>query len=322
MKNIFPSAEKHRRLSEMTREDWLAARREGIGGSDAAAILGMSPYESAYDVWLDKTGRTESKEVSLPMMLGQELEETVARLWAAESSKRVMRSGFMYRSCDHKWMLANVDRVVVGENAGLECKTTSSLTNIRRLKSGDFPDTYYAQCVHYMAVTGADRWYLAILELGCSPKFHMFTLDRDQEEIALLIENEREFWENHVLTGTAPAPSGTDNTDDYIKEQYPQAETDEPVGLYGMETDMRRYQELKSEIKALEREVKEIEQKLKLSLGDASKGIAQGYTVTWGNYSRAGGYDTDKLADEFPEAAAACRKPDTTYRRFNIKEDK
>ena len=321
-RKIFPAADRSVRLADMSREEWLLARWTGIGGSDAAAILGMNPWSSPYDVWLDKTGRAEPKEVNLAMMIGNELEEAVARLWCSETGKQCHRSGFMFSNNENSWQLANVDRMVNGENAGLECKTTSSLSNIRKLKSGDFPDTYYAQCVHYLAVTGADRWYLAILELGTSPKFHSFVLERDEAEIELLTKTERDFWECHVLKGEPPAPSGTEATDEYIKKEYPKAENDEPVGLYGMENDIETYLLLKNRIKTEQKSADALEQKIKLQLGKASTGLANGYTVTWKTVTRAGGVDAEKLAANYPAALAACKKADISYRNFNIKEEK
>lgn len=320
-KKIFPCADRAVRISDMSRDDWLIARRTGIGGSDAAAIVGLNPYSSPYDVWLDKTGKTEPKEQNLSMRIGVELEETVARLWCAETGKQCHRSGFMFSNNENPWQLANVDRVVTGENAGLECKTTSSLSNIRKLKTGDFPDSYYAQCVHYMAVTGADRWYLGILELGCSPKFHSFVLERDESEIRILTESERIFWEDHVLINVPPEPSGTKATDEYIKKQYPKAdENAEPVALYGMENDIADYYSIKQRIKTEQESADALEQKIKLQLGSASTGLARGYTVTWDSRSKKGGIDADKLAAMFPNAYKACMKPNTTYRTFSVKE--
>ena len=320
---IFPDADKAIRIADLSRNEWLKARRAGVGGSDAAAIVGLNPWSSAIDVWIDKLGRVEPKEENLSMRIGSELEETVARLWCAETGKQCRRSGFMFANNEHSWQLANVDRVVIGENAGLECKTTSSLTNIRKLKSGDFPDTYYAQCTHYMAVTGADRWYLAVLELGCSPKFHTFTLERDEDEIKLLTDAEYDFWTNHVLIGEPPLPSGTNATANYINAEYPAADNSvEPVGLFGMESVIGDYLTLKNTIKEHQKAADALEQQIQLQLGFAEAGLAQGYTVTWKNYSRAGSIDAKKLAAEYPAAFAACKKPDTSYRKFAIREEK
>ena len=174
-----------------------------------------------------------------------------------------------------------------------------------------------------MAVTGADRWYLAILELGISKKFHTFVIERDEAEIEALFNAEREFWEENVLAAVAPSPEGSDKTDDYIKAAHPVAdEKAEPVGLYGRENDLADYLTLKAQAKTLDKQITAFEQKFKLALGDAPKGLAQGYTVSFVNATRAGGVDAVKLREAFPTAYEACRKPDTIYRRFAVKEEK
>lgn len=310
------------RLSELSHSDWLEMRRKGIGGSDAAAIAGMSQYSSAFSVYLDKLGKVPEAEDNLAMLIGRELEDTVARLWEAETGKKVHRSGFMWQSSTRAWQIADVDRMVQGENAGLECKTTSSTLNIKKLKNGEFPDNYYAQCVHYMAVTGADRWYLAVLELGFTKKFHTFVVERDEEEISALCELESAFWHDNVLAGKEPAPDGDERTSEYIKSEYADVDEEEVVGLHGHEEEIAEYLGVKEQIKTLEKSAKALEQTIQLAMGTAATGLARGYTVNWRQYSRAGGIGAKKLAAEYPEAHAACVKPDTKYRRFDIKEDK
>lgn len=320
MKVIFPNAVQHKRLSELSHDDWLQARQEGIGGSDAAAILGMNKYKSAFNVFLDKKGLSAPTEDNLNMLIGRELEDTVARLFEKETGKKVKRSGFMYRNNQRAWQLADVDRMVVGENAGLECKTTSSTLNIKKLKGGDFPDEYYAQCVHYMSVTGADRWYLAILVLGFAKEFHIFVLDRDETEIEALNETEQSFWSGNVLEGIEPSPDGSTRTSEYISDTFPDSTHDKSIDLRGHEDKLSEYLRLKDELDSLDKSVKASAQSLQLIMKDAEIAIADGYKVLWKSCSRSGGIDSKKLKTEYPEAYTACVKPDTKYRRFTIEE--
>lgn len=320
MKNIFPQAIQHKRLSELSHDDWLDARREGIGGSDAAAILGMSKYKSSFDVYLDKKGLSQPTLDNLNMLIGRELEETVARLFCKETGKQVKRSGFMFRNADRSWQLADVDRVVIGENAGVECKTTSSVPTLRKLKNGDFPDEYYAQCVHYMATSGADRWYLAILVLGFTKEFHTFVLERDEAEIKALNETEQSFWEGNVLAGIEPSPDGSARTSEYISDTFPDSTHDKSIDLRGHEDKLSEYLRLKDELDSLDKSVKAYTQSLQLIMKDAEIALADGYKVLWKSCSRSGGIDSKKLKTEYPEAYAACVKPDTKYRRFTIEE--
>lgn len=175
----------------MSRPDWLAQRRKSIGGSDAAGIVGLSQYATPYTVWADKTGRLPEQEDNEAMRQGRDLEEYVANRWTEATGKTVRRSNAILYNSLYPFAHADIDRTVVGENAGLECKTTSTL-NLRQFKNVEFPEKYYAQCVHYMAVTGAARWYLAVLVYGRG--FFTFTLERDQAEIDALMGAERDFW--------------------------------------------------------------------------------------------------------------------------------
>ena len=125
------------------------------------------------------------------MRQGRDLEDYVARRWMEETGKRVYRLPAMLYHPKYPFAHADVDRMVVGENAGLECKTTFSL-DLKQFNGEEFPVQYYAQCVHYLAVTGADRWYLAVLAYGRG--FFTFTLERDQAEIDALMAAKADFW--------------------------------------------------------------------------------------------------------------------------------
>lgn len=138
--------------SDMTQEAWLASRRKGIGGSDAAAIIGLNPYKSAYAVYMDKIGLAPEQEDNERMRQGRDLEEYVARRFREHceeigTPKKTKNCNYILQHPKYPWMLANVDRLIVGENAGLECKTTSVL-NLKRFKNGEYPQEYYVQCVH------------------------------------------------------------------------------------------------------------------------------------------------------------------------------
>lgn len=175
----------------MSRDDWLTQRRKTIGGSDAAGIVGLSQYATPYSVWANKTGRLLEPEDNEAMRQGRDLEEYVARRWEEYTGKTVRRSNALLYNSLYPFAHADIDRTVVGENAGLECKTTAAL-NVKQFKGVEFPEKYYAQCVHYLAVTGCSRWYLAVLVFGKG--FFTFVLERDQAEIDALMAAEQEFW--------------------------------------------------------------------------------------------------------------------------------
>ena len=148
--------------STSSHEEWLALRHKYIGGSDAAAVVGLNSYMSAYSLWAEKTGRLPGFEGNLATQVGTYLEDFVAQKFAEVTGKKVRKSNQSWFNDQYPWAIANIDREIVGEDAGLEIKTTSEL-NIKRFKGGDFPANYYVQCMHYMAVTGKQTWYLAVL---------------------------------------------------------------------------------------------------------------------------------------------------------------
>ena len=112
------------------RENWLRLRKNGIGGSDAGAICGLDPYASPMSVYLDKTSEDVSGEDNEAMRQGRDLEDYVARRFMEESGLKVRRSNMMYRNKEHPFMLADVDRLVVGQDTGLECRQPAHIMQI------------------------------------------------------------------------------------------------------------------------------------------------------------------------------------------------
>lgn len=300
----------------LSREEWLQLRREGIGGSDAAAIVGLSPWGSPLSVYLDKRGLASARPVSEAMRQGTDLEEYVARRFAEETGKTVRRCNYILRHEEKPWMLANVDRLVVGEDAGLECKTTSAY-NAGGYEEGDIPRHYYVQCQHYMAVTGMERWYLAVLVLGAA--FHVFEIERNAEDIAALEEAEERFWHEHVEPGIPPAPTGTGADGEALTILFPHS--DESVAnLHGLEGTADMLLHLKAQKKALEEEIALHEQTLKSAMGTSEKGILDGYRVSWKSSTRTS-LDAKRLKADRPDIYEQYGRS-TETRTFSIRREK
>lgn len=182
-----------KKLEWADHDEWLAIRKQYIGGSDAGAIVGMNPYKSAYALWAEKTGKVAEFEGNITTEVGAYLEELIARMFEHETGKKVRRCNFTLVNDAYPWAEANVDRMVVGEDAILEIKATNSPPNMRLIKGGEFPDMWYCQMTHYLAVTGKAKAYLAVL-VNCR-EFKIFELERDEEEIASLMAAESRFWD-------------------------------------------------------------------------------------------------------------------------------
>lgn len=301
----------------MSREEWLDKRRHTLGGSDAAAIIGLSKWSSPMSVWADKTGRAPDKPDSESMRLGRDLEDYVAHRWMESTGKKVRRVNAMLYNPLYPFAHADIDREVMGEKAGLECKTTSTL-DIKQFQGMEFPEKYYAQCVHYLAVTGYDRWYLAVLVFGRG--LFTFKVERDQAEIDALMEAEQEFWEL-VKNDTPPAADGMEPTAEALLTIYQETHDQEAVQLFGREGLLREWSGIKEQIAALETRKAEIENTLKLDLKEAEQGACTGFTVKWKPQTRQT-FQTSAFKKAFPDIDLSPFYKTSETRIFRIIEDK
>lgn len=297
---------------DMPREEWLKYRGMGIGGSDAAAIVGLNPYITPYSLWADKTGRLPEQEENEAMRQGRDLEAYVAERFTEATGKKVRRRNVMFQHDDHDFILANIDREVMGESAGLECKTTSVM-NLRKFKNGEFPDQYYVQCVHYLAVTGLEKWYLAVLVLNQG--FYIYEIHRDEAEIAALMEEEREFWQTHIVPDVAPAVDGYIATNKAVNKVF--ADADGECELIGATSTIENYLALKKARAQLNLEIRKLEQQIKVDLGECETGYCGDYTVRWKKHKRAS-VSIELLKKKYPKIDLSKVMKASVYRRFSV----
>lgn len=291
----------------MSREDWLELRRHSIGGSEAGAIVGMSTYASAVTVYCDKLGLSKQKEEqNEAMRLGTDLEGYVAERFCEMTGKKVRNDNFMYQHDDYDFITANIDRVVVGENAGLECKTMGNYVTYD-FESGDVPASYYCQCQHYMAVMGYEKMYLCILQFQKG----VFVVDilRDDKFIAELIEAECSFWHDNIEARVMPAPDDSDATSNALQELWPEHNKGYEIELPSLQQDAKRYIEIGEMEKQLKAQKKEIANRIKADMQDAEKATSEGFYTTWKTQSKEA-FDSN-LKDDFKE-----KYPDLFKRYF------
>lgn len=294
-------------VADITHDEWLEYRRKGIGGSDAATIVGLNPYNSLFALYADKIGKLPPKEDTEVMRQGRDFEEYVAKRFCEATGKKVRRRNYMFRSDEHEFMQADVDREIIGENAGLECKTTS-VYNKSDFENGEIPLYYYVQMTHYMAVMGYDRMYLAVLVL--SKAFHWFVVERDEDEIKSLVSAEKRFWYENVLEHVAPPVDGSEATTEAVRAIY----ADVPQGDF-VETvpeDVMKEYETAKEIadKAAER-MQAIKNMISAAVGDSGRGESETFKISWLAQSRTT-IDSKKLKAEYPEIYDKCSKNSTS----------
>lgn len=304
------------KVSTKDYEDWKALRHKYIGGSDAAAVVGLNPYCSPFSLWAEKTGKVPGFGGNLATEVGSFLEEFVAKKFEQETGKKVRRINQSILNDKYPFAIANIDRDVIGEDAGLEIKTTSEM-NTKKFKNGEYPSNYYCQCMHYMAMTGKKKWYLAVL-IG-NRDFKIFEIERDEGEIQALMEAEKKFW-HYVETDTAPPTDGTEATTEAIGEVF-QKSGDSSISLFGFEHELQQMKLLDAQIKNLQILKDECANRIKAFMGDSPHGESLGFKVSWVSQVRST-FDSKRFALEHPEVNLAPYYKTSSMRPFKITEKK
>lgn len=289
--------------------EWETERHKlGIGGSEAAAIAGLNPYSSAFTVYWDKVGKGEPMEVSEGMRQGTDLEEYVAKRFCEATGKKVRKCEYMLQSAENPFMIADVDRFVVGENAILECKTSLNRSGYSYEDANNIPAYQLVQCLHYMSIVGAEKAYLATLVFGKDFNIVEIKASDYKDDIASLVQIEKRFWEENVLKEVPPQPDGSERSTAIISEQFPAANEEiPPVDLMGYSPQLHRLSELKKQITELTDEKTEIENTLKTALGEAPVGEYGDFRITWKNRESTR-FDSKALKADMPDVYAKYAK--------------
>lgn len=304
----------------MARNEWLKLRRKGIGGSDASAVAGLNRYKSPVGVFLDKTGQIEPDEAGEAAYWGNVLEDVVAREFAIQTGLRVQRSNKLYQHPEHKFMLGNVDRLILdkgGRGLGvLECKTTSSF-KMGEWEEDKVPDEYSIQLQHYMAVLGVDYGYFAVLIGG--QKFQYKLVERNERIIDSLIQIEDEFWNKHVVPGIPPMIDGSQASTDLLSQLYPVSAPSSEIILNDKQAKLiKELVTAKEEADAAMEQVKRYENELKAIMGENELAIHNGETVLSWKSNDISRIDSKRLKKEQPELYQKYVNT-TSSRRFLVK---
>lgn len=303
--------------ANMSRADWLMERTKGIGGSDSGIVLGLNKYKTPFELWLEKTGRVTPEEIdSEAIYWGNQMEDVVAREFMKRTGKKVHNDNHMHFHPDYPFIFANVDRLLYGESAVLECKTASAYL-AKLWQDDEVPETYLTQVQHYLGVTGLDHAYIAALIGG--NKFVYKEIQRDDELIKMIFDAEVKFWNDYVVADVPPPLDGTSAAEKYLKEKYERAEEEKEVILNNGSKDLlAEYMQLKATLEPLTGRKKEIENLIKAQLKDAEKGIAGDYIAKWFNITSRR-IDSKELKKGYPDVYQQVLK-ESTYRRFDVKE--
>lgn len=253
------------KTSTLCREDWLTLRQSGIGGSDIAAIIGVSPYATAYDIYQSKT-QPVNEETNEFAYWGTVLEDTVAREFSKRSGLKIQNVNFLMRHPEHRWAIANIDRAIINPaikgnvrfkdgklttDQIVEIKTASEYVgkNWGLEESDEVPDQYQCQAQWYMAVTDTQVCHMAVLIGG--NKYRQYKIERHQDFIDYLFAEAERFWINNVLAGVEPDATTLQNA----KDKYPRHNPDTTLDVEP-DSEAAKVFEHYEALKAKEKEVK------------------------------------------------------------------
>ena len=305
---------------EMSKSEWLAARNKGIGGSDAAAVCGVSKYKTPLQLWQEKTGRVQPADIgeNSRVRAGNALEEVVAAWWQEETGMACRRDNKIRAAKDRPYLLANVDRVIQSNGDGpgiLEIKTTSGWAMKAVREEGlTVPMTWWCQLQHYFHVTGYAWGAFGVLMDG--HEFEHIPVSRDDDFISALVEREIEFWERHVLADVPPEPVAESD----ILSLYPRSQANAVEASAELAAQVRQLKEIKASISALEKEEANLSEAVKLALGGNDTLTADGKVIaTWKSSKDGERFNARRFEAENPELFRQYFETVPGSRRFLVK---
>ena len=187
---------------KQSRKDWLLERAKSIGASDSSAVLGINPWKSNVELWLEKTNPESllDQPDNLNMRLGRDMEPILRQLFTEETGLQVRQDNHIRYDDEYPFLSTNLDGRIVGDKVPLELKTTG-------MWDGMIPDNYFCQLQHQMMVTNSPYIYFAVLVLSNFGKqFIVEKYERNERFIADMRATMVDFWMNYVVTGVAPDP--------------------------------------------------------------------------------------------------------------------
>lgn len=309
------------KTKDLPRDDWLGVRRQGIGSSDAAAAVGLNPYKSQLELWMEKTGRqaalpqVDPNDEESPMYWGNILEPIVAAHYTKRTGNRVRRINAVLQHSAHPWMLANIDREVIGcpDVQILECKTAG--INGAKLWRDGVPEYVQLQVQHQLAVTGKQSADVAVLLGGQALEVHR--IDRDEVLIGRLITLQTQFWQ-YVESDTPPPADGSESADLALRCLYPKdsgamLDFRKDRQLSAMYTDLVHVREQLVKSQEVEAHLK---QSIQQAMGSASCALFETGSVTWKQSRDSQVLDVKALSQAHPALVQRYTLPKPGSRRF------
>ena len=304
-------------MSELTRAEWLARRRQGIGGSDVAAILGVSKWKTPRDIWLSKIDTSVEFEdrQTLQQLIGTALESHVLRLYSNQTGRTVRRSHQLHVDPDHPMLIANLDARTAGRL--IEIKTARNDDDWGDPGSDDVPQDYWLQVQHYLQVTRVPVCDVAVLFLNQSePDVAVYEIPRS-DQYAEVVAELVDWWGRHVEGRSEPAPT----TSSDCGRRWPRSNGGEAIATHECLIAIEELRGLKAALKAMEDRKDQLETVIKSTMGEAEKLHQSGTVLATWKSSETSRLDTKLVRERYPEAARECTVVNSV-RRFLLKGEK
>lgn len=303
------------------RDEWLQVRKRGIGSSDAAAAVGMCPYKSTLELWMEKTGRTAA-EVAQPGMdhptfWGTLLEPYVAVAYMQKTGRKVRKVNAVLQHPTFSFMLANIDREVIGDPDVqiLECKTAGEFGS--RLWRDGVPEYVQLQVQHQLAVTGKAAADVAVLL--CGQKLDIHRIERDEDVIGRLTVLEARFWE-YVEKDSPPPADGSESAAKALRQLYPGNDTTlDFTADEALNDAFSTLAALRTELQEKERQAEGLKQAIQQAMGDGSHAVFTDGEVTFKRSRDGTSLDARELAANHPDLAARYTVTRPGSRRFVLR---
>jgi putative phage-type endonuclease len=307
------------------------SRPFGIGGSEVAAVLGLSPYKSTLELWCDLVGRSTTTDQSLlHLRFGQHAESFIAKEYELRTGLSTKEHKQPLFHPEFDFMYGHIDRFVCADAEAvcvvngkvvtdrlLECKTASVFNRLEWGEDGskEVPAAYLLQCIWYMAITGCETADMAAL-IG-NNDFRLYTIQRDRELEQLVVSHVKTFWFDHVLKKSPPPPSNVLDA----QLLYPKEMTDSIVEANeNVVGSLKEFVEISNQIKTLTTECDRIKSEILSYMGQSEKLTFAGKTLaTWKSSKSSQRIDTKTLASDYPDIASKYTQTVIGSRRFLVK---
>lgn len=302
--------------------EWLGCRRDGIGSSDVGTILGVNPFDTPYQLWRRKKGLDAPKSETFAMKAGHYLEDAVSLFYQDETGNEIIKSSkgdwlavddtrnYLRVSPDRTFWLPNMPHN--DRNKGiLECKTTQ-----REINADDVPQHWFCQLQYQLGVMGYEKGALAWLTAGRNFGYRDFAFDPDF--YGWLIEEVDKFWTDNIIGNKEPEPTSVGD----VLVKFPRSIMGKSlVGNEELFSTCNRLREVKEQLKGLDTEKRELEDKIKIAMGDCEVLVSeQGEKLaTWKTSKDSLKFDEKRFAGEQPDLYKSYQVTKAGIRTFLLK---